>query len=388
MNNKYIIAVFFLCLMPFYLMRSQVFSSGVNTAVKSNGIFQTSYKASSMQTASTTSVTANSKAQRECVIAFYASVDSDETGTNLIKELPGLQKRGVNTLFVEIDYNYQWKSDPKLYDEAGLSEPVARKIAAECRRLSIDLIPEINCLGHQSWEDETFALLKAYPELDETPGRYLGNKGIYCRSLCSSNKKTYSILFSLIDEITEVFSVKKIHVGMDEVFLIGENDCPFCRGKNKAELFAYAVNKLYEHCVKKRGLTMYMWGDRLIDGEDERSGYESEYESSYNGTAPAVDCIPKDIIICDWHYDELEHYGSIPYFLHKGFRVLPTSFNDIKAVNALIDYSLLYKDNPAMLGHMYTAWDNFTNKNLARYKPMVKTIDKLIYGLSNSKMKK
>ena len=107
MNNKYIIAVFFLCLMPFYLMRSQVFSSGVNTAVKSNGIFQTSYKASSMQTASTTSVTANSKAQRECVIAFYASVDSDETGTNLIKELPGLQKRGVNTLFVEIDYNYQ-----------------------------------------------------------------------------------------------------------------------------------------------------------------------------------------------------------------------------------------------------------------------------------------
>ena len=146
MNNKYIIAVFFLCLMPFYLMRSQVFSSGVNTAVKSNGIFQTSYKASSMQTASTTSGTANPKAQRECVIAFYASVDSDETGTNLIKELPGLQKRGVNTLFVEIDYNYQWKSDPKLYDEAGLSEPVARKIAAECRRLSIDRIPEINCL--------------------------------------------------------------------------------------------------------------------------------------------------------------------------------------------------------------------------------------------------
>ena len=133
---------------------------------------------------------------------------------------------------------------------------------------------------------------------------------------------------------------------------------------------------------------MYMWGDRLIDGEDESSGYESEYESSYNGTAPAIDRIPKDIIICDWHYDELQHYGSIPYFLRKGFRVLPTSFNDIKAVNSLIDYSLLYKNNHAMLGHMYTAWDNFTNKNLARYKPMAKTIDKLIYGLSNSKIEK
>ncbi|MGP1459797.1 MAG: family 20 glycosylhydrolase, partial [Treponema sp.] len=202
--------------------------------------------------------------QRAFVIAFHASVDSDKTGKNLIKELPLLQRRGINTLFVEIGYNYQWKSDPKLYDEHGLSESVAREIAAECRRLSIDLIPEINCLGHQSWGAEIFALLKAYPELDETPGRYPVNAGIYCRSLCPSNEKIYPILFGLIDEITEVFSVKKIHVGLDEVFLIGEDGCPFCRGKDKAELFARAVNKLYDHCVKKRGLTMYMWGDRLI----------------------------------------------------------------------------------------------------------------------------
>ena len=320
----------------------------------------------------------NGVPERKFVIAFHAIVNTDKTGKNLIKELPDLQKRGINTLFLQIGYNYQWKSDPKLYNKYVLSETVAREIAAECRRLSIDLIPEINCLGHQSWKNETFAMLKAYPELDETPGLYPGNKGIYCRSLCSSNEKVYTILFGLIDEITEVFSVKKIHVGLDEVFLIGEDACRLCCGKDKAELFAGAVNRLYDHCVKKRGLTMYMWGDRLIDSEDEESGYKGEYESSCNGTAPAVDLIPKDIIICDWHYDELERYGSIPYFLNKGFRVLPTSFKGIKAVNALIDYSLLYKTNPNMLGHMYTAWDNFTNKNLSRYKPMIKTIDRLI----------
>ena len=147
--------------------------------------------------------------KREFVIAFHAIVNTDKTGKNLIKELPDLQKRGINTLFLEIGYNYQWKSEPKLYNNYVLSETVAREIAAECRRLSIDLIPEINCLGHQSWENETFAMLRAYPELDETPGLYPGNKGIYCRSLCSSNEKVYTILFGLIDEITEVFSVKK-----------------------------------------------------------------------------------------------------------------------------------------------------------------------------------
>ena len=147
--------------------------------------------------------------EREFVIAFHAIVNTDKTAKNLIKELPDLQKRGINTLFLQIGYNYQWKSEPKLYNKYVLSETVAREIAAECRRLSIDLIPEINCLGHQSWKNKTFALLKAYPELDETPGLYPGNKGIYCRSLCSSNEKVYTILFGLIDEITEVFSVKK-----------------------------------------------------------------------------------------------------------------------------------------------------------------------------------
>lgn len=325
----------------------------------------------------------NGAAESKSVIAFHTHVNSDKTVKNLIKELPGLQKRGINTLFLSIGTNYQWKCDPKLYNKYGLSESAAREIAAECRRLYIDLIPEINCIGHQSWKDKTFGLLKAYPELDETPGLYPGNKGIYCRSLCTSNEKVYQILFALIDEITEVFSVKKIHVGLDEVFLIGEDACLLCREKDKAALFAGAVKRLYDHCVKKRGLTMYMWGDRLLDCDDEDSGYKGEYESSCNGTAPAVDHIPKDIIICDWHYDALERYGSIPFFLDKGFRVLPASYKNIKAVNALIDYSLLYKDNPAMLGHLYTSWDNMTNKNLARYKPMVKTIEKLISGLSN-----
>lgn len=263
-----------------------------------------------------------------------------------------------------------------MFDEDGLSQNCAKEISSLCKRLSIDLIPEINCLGHQSWGDETFALLNAYPELDETPNMYPHNEGIYCRSLCASNDETYKILYALIDEITDVLSVKKIHLGMDEVFLIGEYACPLCHGKDKGELYAHAMNMLYNHCVKKRKFKMYMWGDRLINGEDEESGYESEYESSYNDTYRAIDLIPKDIIICDWHYDRLKTYGSIPYFLNKVFSVIPTSFNDVKATKALIDYSLQYRKNKNMLGHMYTAWDNFTNKNLSKHKSMVKTIGK------------
>ena len=47
--------------------------------------------------------------------------------------------------------------------------------------------------------------------------------------------------------------------------------------------------------------------------------------SSKNGTASAVDSIPKDIIICDWHYEKRADYPSLRYFQDKGFRVWPAS---------------------------------------------------------------
>jgi len=58
-----------------------------------------------------------------------------------------------------------------------------------------------------------------------------------------------------------------------------------------------------------------MWGDRLIDGKKYDFG---EWEASTNGTAAAIDLIPKDIIVCPWHYELRSDYPSIPMFIEKG----------------------------------------------------------------------
>jgi len=166
------------------------------------------------------------------------------------------------------------------------------------------------------------------------------------------DKVTILITFTLDDELIDAFEADALHVGMDEVFLIANENCPRCQGKNPAELLAKAVNDLYDHIVKKRGLEMLMWGDRLID--DAATGY-GEWEASMNKTYPAVDLIPNDIIICDWHYEKRKSYPSIPMFLDKGFRVLPTSFNKVRAVKALIDDSLTFSSE-RMLGYLSTIW--------------------------------
>lgn len=97
---------------------------------------------------------------------------------------------------------------------------------------------------------------------------------------------------------------------------------------------------------------MLMWGDRLLDAKE--TGYH-KWEASANGTAPAIDMIPKDIIICDWHYRKRKSYPSIPLFQKKGFRVLPASFNRVDGALALLEYARKH-DTGGVLGHLCTTW--------------------------------
>ena len=62
--------------------------------------------------------------------------------------------------------------------------------------------------------------------------------GLYCKSYCPLHPDVHEVVFALVDEIMEVFEAKSFHAGMDEVFYIGEDECPRCNGKDKAELFA------------------------------------------------------------------------------------------------------------------------------------------------------
>ena len=66
-----------------------------------------------------------------------------------------LAPRGVNTLLILIDYNYQFESYPQLRDSAALSKADVKKIVAACKKNNIRVIPQINMLGHQSWANHT-----------------------------------------------------------------------------------------------------------------------------------------------------------------------------------------------------------------------------------------
>ena len=306
-------------------------------------------------------------------LGLHVLIDTKAAVDTLIREVPDLAGNGVNLLITEIDYNFEFQSHPELRGKGHITIEEIKSLLKVCRENNIVLVPEFQCLGHQSWEKETFPLLKHYPQFDETPNQFPDNAGIYCRSWCPQNTDVNPIVFDLLNELIVAFEATAFHVGMDEVFLIASDYCTLCKGKNPAELFAKAINDYYKF-LYNHDVEMMMWGDRLIDTA---STHYSLWEASANNTQAAINMIPKDIIICDWHYGNRSDYLSVPLFLQKGFRVLPASWNDITAFESLINYSLQF-NSENLLGHLCTTWSSPVKNELSQF-PNIKSAAKKLH---------
>ncbi len=274
-----------------------------------------------------------------------------------------LAPRKVNTLIVQIDYHFQFKSHPELTDSFALSKKDVRKIVAVCRENNIRVIPLLNMLGHQSWANHTGKLLWVYPQFNETPDIKIPEKyiwpnpdNLYCLSYCPLHPDLHPVLFDVVDELCEVFESDAFHAGMDEVFYIGSEKCPRCSGRDKSELFADEVRIIHDH-LHQKGREMWIWGDRLLDGKTTGLG---EWEASFNNTYRAIDMIPKDVVICDWHYERADKTAI--YFAMKGFRVITCPWNQpataVVQVNDMLGFrrESTPEMNARFLGVMATTW--------------------------------
>lgn len=299
-------------------------------------------------------------------------VQNAEQADTLANVFPKLASNGVNVVIAEIDYAYEFQSHPEVRGKGFITRAQARGLTAAAHAQGIRLIPQLNCLGHQSWSKNTLPLLAQHPEFDETPGRFPENKGIYCRSWCPQNPDVNRFVFDLIDELIDGFQADAVHVGMDEVFILASEYCPRCKGGDPAKLFAKAVNDLHRHIVTERKVRMLMWGDRLLDANQLKF---SEWEASKNGTQGAADLIPKDIVICDWHYEKRDVYPSVPFLSEKGFRVWPSGWQPLDATEAFSGYAAQQK-NPSIVGYLCTTWGKVKIKDAADWPCLVEPLKK------------
>lgn len=252
-----------------------------------------------------------------------------------------LVKEGVNTLAIRIEYMYQFQSHPELAEKNALSKNELKQIVQACKDAKIRLIPTMNLMAHQSEQTEMGPLLKHYPQFDESPDynppvpwKNGGMFDFYSKSICPRHPDLLKVLFPIMDELVEVCEADALHVGLDEVWIIGYDKCPRCGGGDKSEIFAEYVNRLHAH-LRQKGVEMWMWSDRLIDGKTTNL---LAWQASMNDTHRAIDRIPKDIVICDWKYESAPPTPA--YFALKGFNVLPSACSKTDVALAQLDQVL------------------------------------------------
>lgn len=91
--------------------------------------------------------------------------ETDEVLAKLGSVIPALDSIGINVIILEVDYNFEFQTHPELRrGEHPITKKGARIFARICKKNNIKLITEFQCVGHQSWAEETFPLLTEYPQ--------------------------------------------------------------------------------------------------------------------------------------------------------------------------------------------------------------------------------
>jgi len=181
------------------------------------------------------------------------------------------------------------------------------------RDLGMEIIPEVESLGHVQY------ITIAHPELAEIDDEVVIVKDTrnedarpaarYHHCYCPSLKESYDLIFDIIDEVVDFVKPERfVHIGHDEIYKVGV--CKRCRERGPAAMLAEHVTKLHDYLAKK-GLRTMMWSD-MIQPPPYRS------YPSY----PAIDMIPKDVVMLDFVW-----YFNIPHniednLLAKGFEVV------------------------------------------------------------------
>ena len=89
------------------------------------------------------------------------------------------------------------------------------------------------------------------------------------------------------------------------------------------------------------------------------------WEASMNNTHRAIDMIPKDVFICDWHYERVDPSAAL--FAMKGFKVATCPWRNGDLATQQLDLMLNFRKNATLAtrdnfqGMIQTVWTSAEN---------------------------
>lgn len=212
-----------------------------------------------------------------------------------VKEYAGIiKKMGYNTIMLYTEDTYEVDNQPLFGHLRGrYSKKELKEIDSYCAGIGIELVPCIQTLAHLEsifkWENE-------YDEINDCDD-----------ILLAGNEKTYKLIEDMISTIAQVFTSRKIHIGMDEAYRVGTGKYKQLYGvKDRFDVINEHLHKVCE-ITQKYGFEVMIWSDmfrRLA------LNIEDQYENADDTKIKEKASLPDGISLAYWDYysTDYDHY--------------------------------------------------------------------------------
>lgn len=196
-----------------------------------------------------------------------------------------------------IEDMFEFEANPNIGRARGaLTRGEMARMVEEARRLHITLAPVFECLGHQ---DRLLSLpdTRRYAEIQD-PTREPW-------SFAPVSPEAFEFVTRLVDEMVEVSTPNApfFHIGGDESWDVGEGlskarVAEVGKGRVHAEYFT----QLHDYIQEKHHRGVLLYSDMLLHNPE------------------ALEILPKDCGIVDWHYHVADDYPSLRQIMDAGFQ--------------------------------------------------------------------
>lgn len=224
------------------------------------------------------------------------AVKNIETVKKLIRNLA---LTGYTSLMLYTEDTYEVEGEPAFgYLRGRYTQDEIKEMDAYAKLLGLELIPCIQTLAHLNQ-------LMRY--------KYTHFNCFDCSDiLLVGAERTYTLIENMFRTLSKCYSSKKIHIGMDEAWLLGRGKYLNQNGfVPRFDILCSHLEKVYG-LAKKYGFTPIMWSDMFW-----RTAYEDKNCRDENGNVKipeeVLKKIPQDVVLCHWDY----HYCKVEDYLEK-----------------------------------------------------------------------
>ncbi len=271
------------------------------------------------------------------------AVPKVETYKRMIREL---SRHKINFISMHLEHTFVVEKHPIISDGTGaLTAADVGEICDYARKYHCLFFPSFEAFSHQ----HHIFKHEEYAHLAESPGG---------SSFSPVQDGTYELLEDIFDEMVPAFTgTDFFNAGCDEVGDLGTGQSKeLAEEIGKDALYARHMNRVHD-MLTSRGKRMMMWGDMLLHHPE------------------AIEMVPKDTIIMDWHYGPQHDYPSIKQFRDAGFEVfvIPALsswmrlFPDYELALENIEWLIRRGREGGAIGSMTCNWGDNGNENMIAY---------------------